>query len=146
MLPGRLSRDGFLGPDDRPIEEIVAADLAVLESEGVSRNELADFLDDLHHAADAALETPAECCNGRVTVCLIEVMGRISCPFACGMRTHKACISVQAGNMGFTFTPMHVHLIREHGFFQGQGAPFRLDPHLLAAVFRYAVMNQSPGA
>jgi hypothetical protein len=136
MARGRLARDGFLGDDTRTLDDIIAADEAVLESEGVSRADLADLLDELHEAADEALETPRELFDGRVTVQLIEVMGRIPCPFGCGVPEHKAAIQVTAGDIVFTFTPLHAHLIREHGFFQGKGSWFRLEPLELIALYR----------
>ena len=110
MERGRLARDGFLGDDMRPLDEIVAA--------------------------DAALETPRDLYDGRVQVQLTEVMGRISCPFGCGSRSHKAAIQVRAGDLAFVFTPLHAHLIREHGFFQGKGSWFRLEPAELIALYR----------
>jgi len=139
MEPGRLSRDGFLGVDERSIEDIVAADVAVLEQEGVTADELADFLDDVHVAADAALEAPRRLYGGRLTVQLVEVMGRISCPFACGFRTHKANIQITAAGQTVTVTPMQAHLIRDHGFFQGRGGEFRVEPQELVALYRLAM-------
>jgi len=136
MGRGRLARDGFLGDDMRPLDEIVAADDAALAAAGVSRADLADLLDELHAAADAALETPRDLYDGKVQVQLTEVMGRISCPFGCGSRSHKAAIQVRAGELAFVFTPLHAHLIREHGFFQGKGSWFRLEPAELIALYR----------
>ncbi|MDX9981269.1 MAG: hypothetical protein RBU25_14680 [Lentisphaeria bacterium] len=136
MERGRLARDGFLGDDMRPLDEIVAADAAALAAAGVTRGNLADLLDELHAAADAALETPRELFGGKVQVQLIEVMGRIPCPFGCGERAHKAAIRVKAGDLAFVFTPLQAHLIREHGFFQGEGSWFRLEPAELIALYR----------
>ena len=33
-----------------------------------------------------------------------------------------------------TFTDMHIHLVGSHGFYEGKGSPFRLEPKELAAV------------
>lgn len=136
MERGRLARDGFLGDDMRPLDEIVAADEAALAAAGVTREELADLLDELHAAADEALETPRELFGGKVQVQLTEVMGRIPCPFGCGEQSHKAAIRVRAGELNFVFTPLQAHLIREHGFFQGEGSWFRLEPAELIALHR----------
>ena len=136
MQGGRLSRDGFLGDDPRPLDEIVAADLAVFETAGITREEIADLLDELHRAADEALETPRTLFGGKVKVQLTEVMGRIPCPFGCGAQAHKAAIHVEAGGVAFTLTPLQIHLIREHGFFQGRGSWFRLEPSELVALYR----------
>jgi len=136
LAPGRLSSAGFLGPDTRPIDEIVAADVADLAEAGLTVEQVADLLDELHGAADAGLEAPCAACAGRATAAIVEGMGRIPCPFACGFRGHKAVILVQAGDQELRFTPLHSHLIRRHGFFQGRGSEFRLEPRDLAALYR----------
>jgi len=138
MAPGQLGRDGFLGDDTRPIPDIIAADVAVLEHAGIRAEQLAEILDELHAAADAAQETPVDLYNGRVTAQITEVMGRIPCPFACGHRAHKACIRVQFNGQEVLLTPLHAHLIREHSFFQGHGAPFRVAPSILIDLYRTA--------
>ena len=34
------------------------------------------------------------------------------------------------------FTPLSVHLIRAHGFYEGKGARYRLAPRTIAAMLR----------
>ncbi len=135
LAPGRLSRAGFLGGDPRPLDELVAADLAALDDAGVTPGQVADLLDALHRAADEGLEAPREVFGGRATVEIVEGMGRIPCPFGCGFRSHKAVVHVKAGTLDLRFTPLHAHLIREHGFFQGRGSEFRLEPHELVELY-----------
>ena len=135
MERGRLARDGFLGDDTRTLDDIIDADLAVLEAAGVATADLADLLDEFHEAADEALEAPRQLFDGKVQVQLTEVMGQIPCPFGCGVRAHKAAIQVQAPGLTFTLTPLQIHLIREHGFFQGRGSWFRLEPTELLALY-----------
>jgi hypothetical protein len=134
LAPGRLSLSGFLGNDDRPLEEIIATDLAELDAAGLSTRQVADLLDDLHRLADEGLEAPREAFGGRATVRLVETMGRISCPFACGFHTHKAIVHVRAGPLVLRFSPLQAHLLREHGFLEGRGSAFRLEPRDLAAL------------
>lgn len=136
MAPGVLARDGFLGTDSRPIAEIVAADQAVLEEAGTTAEQIADLLDEFHRVADEGLEAPRPVYGGRATVQLCEVMGRIPCPFGCGHRAHKACIRVMSEQGEIILTPMHAHLIRDHGFFQGEGSPFRVAPRVLVDLYR----------
>ncbi|MBN2449762.1 MAG: hypothetical protein JXR77_05195 [Lentisphaeria bacterium] len=146
MAPGRLSRGGFLGDDERPLDEIVAADGAELAALGVTAAEIAELLESFHRAADEALETPRELCGGRIVVQETEVMGRIPCPFACGFRTHKANILVRSGDRTWVVTPMHAHLIGRHGFFQGRGSAFRVEPADLAALVRLCRGGVTPAA
>ena len=134
LAPGRLSSSGFLGRDDRPIEEIVAADLAELEAAALSTAQVADLLDELQRSATAGLEAPRSACGGRATVQLFEAMGRIPCPFACGVRTPKAVVQVKAGPLDLSFTPLQAHLRREQGSLQARGRPSRLEPRDLAAL------------
>lgn len=137
MMPGVQSRDGFLGDDTRNIADIVAQDTAVLEEAGVSQEELATLLEDLHRRADAGLGTKVSTCNDRVSVELVsEGMGRIVCPFKCGERAHKAVVEVSTPDTTIRFTPLHAHLIREHGFFEGRGAHFRIEPEALIRLYR----------
>lgn len=146
MQAGALSRDGFLGADTRNLDDIIAADLAVVEEAGLTTDQLADLLDALHAAADEELERPVALAAGRVTAQLTEVMGRIPCPFACGHRSHKAVIEVRFGNKLLMVTPLNAHLIRAHGFFQGKGASFRLEPADLVALYGSGVLTGSdPG-
>ena len=136
MAPGVLAQDGFLGHDQRSLQEIVAEDLAELAAAEVSLAELGEFLDRIHQTADAGLETTCPMCDGALSVRLAEGMGRIPCPFACGFRAHKGIVHVQAGSLSHRLTPLQIHLIKEHGFFQGRGAPFRLSPRQLAELYR----------
>jgi len=135
MAPGRLSGTGFLGDDERPLDEIIAADLAELDEAGLAPGQVADLLDELHRVADAGLEAPQPAFGGRAIAEVVEGMGRISCPFACGVRSHKAVVHVKAGSLDVRFTPLHAHLIREHGFFQGRGSEFRLEPRDVVALY-----------
>lgn len=136
MAPGVLSRDGFLGHDARNIADIVAEDQAELDIAGVTLAEIADTLERIHEKADEGIERPVTLCGGAMTVQSTEGMWRMPCPFACGVRTHKAVITVQALGREFLLTPMLVHLVRAHGFFQGRGTPFRLEPADAAALWR----------
>jgi hypothetical protein len=134
MSAGALSLEGFLGSDSRTIEEIIAEDAAKLEAAGASRVELGAFLQKIHEAADAGLETEVSLFDGRLTVQMHEGMGRIPCPFACGKVCHKGIIHVRCDKEELLLTPLQIHMIAEHGFFQGKGSPFRLEPTVLVKM------------
>ncbi len=129
MTPGVLSHEGFLGADPRRVSEIIEADAAAAERLGTSLAELAARLEAILDAAVAALGTPAPV-GDRLTATWHEAMGRIPCPFGrCGTFP-KGEIEVADLTSGQTlrFTPLSVHLIAEHGFCQGRGSPYRLEP------------------
>ena len=136
MEPGVLSRDGFLGEDNRDIAEIVAEDRAELEAAGLTAADVADVVDEIHQALEGAMETEQVLFNGRVRARLEEAMGGIPCPFGCGHKGHKGILTVQFSGRTLTLTPLHAHLIRRHGFFQGRGSAFRLEPRTAIALVR----------
>jgi len=136
MVPGALALDGFLGHDERTLADIVAADLAELDAAGISKEALGDLLDEIHQAADAALGVPVDLYDGKVIATVIEVMGRIPCPFGDGALAHKAVVDVRIPQGTLRITPLDAHMIREHGFFQGKGSPFRVEPHDAIALYR----------
>lgn len=138
MQPGALSLEGFLGSDERSLEEIIAADAGEIAEAGFTNEQLGAFLEALHAAADAAWESRVPACNGKTTVRVEETLGQIPCPFACGEHCHKATIQVNdpKGNRLLSFTPLDAHLIRKHGFFQGKGSPYRIEPAFLIELYR----------
>ncbi len=133
MARGVLARDGFLGADTRNLADIVAADAETLAHLDVRAEDLGRALERLTEAALAALGGPSAVA-GRYEVRAVEVMGRIPCPFGgCGLFP-KAEVRGRRLDTGqeLLWTPLGVHLIRAHGFFQGRGSPYRLEPKRLA--------------
>jgi hypothetical protein len=139
LEPGALSIEGFLGHDDRPLADIIAADIGAVEAEGLTIEELGSFLEGLHTAADSGLESRVPMFGGRIYVRVEETMGQIPCPFPCGEHCHKAVIEVSNNKeeVIFRFTPLDAHLIRKHGFFEGKGSTYRITPAELIAFYRF---------
>jgi hypothetical protein len=65
-----------------------------------------------------------------------SVRGRLPCPFGDPGVFPKTNIFVRNidKKMEITYTDMHIHLIGSHGFYEGKGSPFRLDPKDLVNV------------
>jgi hypothetical protein len=139
LQPGSISVEGFLGHDDRPIADIIAADIGEVEAAGLTVEQLGAFLETLHETADAGWEGRVPACNGKVTVRSDETLGQIPCPFGCGAHCHKAVVGIKdiEGNDLLNFTPLDAHLIRVHGFFEGRGSPYRIEPKDLIELYRY---------
>lgn len=127
MRAGRLTRDGFLGEDQRAIEDIILADEAVLADNGVTAAKLADTM---HAITQKGLEGMGEECP--VDDYLVKVedyMGFMGCPFKDGHRSAKRNTTVRKDNgQTISWTDLNIHLIGAHSFFQGQGAKYRLEP------------------
>ncbi len=68
------------------------------------------------------------------------VRGKLPCPFADPGMFPKTNVTVRNRLTGreITFTDLHIHLVRAHGFYEGRGCPFRLEPKDLAEVLEIA--------
>ncbi len=133
MARGVLARDGFLGNDTRNLADIVAEDAEALAHLDVRAEDLGRALERLGEAALAALGGPVVV-DGRYEVRAVEVMGRMPCPFGrCGLFP-KAEVRGRRLDTGqeLLWTPLGAHLIGAHGFFQGRGSPYRVEPGALA--------------
>lgn len=138
LEPGHISVEGFLGDDKRPLADIIAADTAIVEAAGLTVKELGGFLEHLHVTGDEGWESRVPMYDGKISVRSDETLGQIPCPFACGAHCHKAEIAVKdaEGNDLLRFTPLDAHLISEHGFFEGHGAHYRVEPQALIVLYR----------
>ena len=136
MAAGVLSRDGFLGTDFRPLEEIIESDGAEVARLGSSGQELSLKLEHIFLGARAALGTKA-LITDRLSAVYKEAMGRIPCPWGqCGTfaKGYIEILDSQSG-LRIMFTALNVHMIRAHGFYQGRGSRYRLEPSEIYQLF-----------
>jgi hypothetical protein len=127
MAPGVFSQGGFLGTDDRPLSEVVDSDRSTLAQLGVSPRAIADGLLAILELAVAASGAPVAAVGGQ-TATLREAMGRIPSPYGDGVFPKGEVEVTRPDGTTWRFTPLSIHLIREHGFFQGKGSRYRLEP------------------
>jgi hypothetical protein len=134
MAPGVLSMHGFLGDDPRSLNEIIDADAAELERLGLPRDAVADRLAELRDAAVDGLGSDVQIGDG-VTAAHREAMGRLPCPFGgCGVFPKgEVVVTLPDGNV-LRFTALSIHMIREHGFFEGRGSRYRVEPAVVARL------------
>lgn len=132
MQPGVITLNGFLGDDNRPLNEIIADDGAVLTKLGYEPSELAARMDFFTQAS----------WEGYLDGLLIEdnfqvqtevYRGKLPCPFSHVGIYRKAITYLTNIKNGITvtWTSLSIHLIKEHGFFEGKGSVFRLEPEIL---------------
>ena len=136
MAAGVFCREGFLGDDLRPLGEILDADQSTLAGLGVTDAQLAERLGEVLLRAMSALGREAAIDDERSAV-YFEAMGRIPCPFGDGVYAKgEAQLTDAASGKGILFTPLSVHMIAEHGFYQGRGSRYRFEPEELAEALR----------
>jgi len=133
MAPGVLCRDGFLAPDRRRLEEILETDNSAVVGLGTTHQAIAARLQAVYDQARAGLGRHVEVGEGRSALWR-EAMGRIPCPWGgCGTFA-KGEVELTNAATGETlrFTALGIHLVEAHGFYQGRGSRYRLEPAALA--------------
>jgi hypothetical protein len=134
MKPGVLSLEGFLGPDARPIKDILDADASAVASLDATHEEFAATLQRLLEEARVRLERDVPLGGGLVAR-YDERMGRIACPFGeCGTFQKGEVVLTFADGRILRFSPLGVHLIARHGFYGGRGSRYRMEPREIAEL------------
>ncbi|MDD4309573.1 MAG: hypothetical protein PHO32_04275 [Candidatus Cloacimonetes bacterium] len=137
MMPGAITLNGFIGKDKRSLPEIIAADEVKLQSLNRTATEIAERM---KYFVDASFST----FDGKITIEGIYVVetevtrGYLQCPYSHGGKIRKSttCLTNTKTGVTVTWTAMNIHLIEDHGFFEGKGSTYRLEPEqLVKALF-----------
>ena len=135
MACGEMTIQGFLGAVGRSLNEIILADNATVVAMGLTHEQIAGRLQEILAVAMAALGREAPITED-LTAVYHEAMGRIACPWGgCGLLA-KGAVQLRDSRLGreIRITPLSVHLVSRHGFYQGRGSPYRLEPAELAEL------------
>lgn len=132
MEAGRLSLEGYLGSDIRPVEKIIEDDKAILDDMGITAEDIGKKMRRLTLKGMDELGDPIVLGNFEVEV--IEYMGWAGCPFKDNKKSGKRITNITNLRTGKTmsWTDVGIHLIKDHGFFQGKGSHFRIEPREIA--------------
>lgn len=133
MMPGSLSAHGFIGDDSRNLTDILRADAKSLKQTGFSQEALADKMQELTDFGIQGLGRPMHM-EDRFEIEVEDYMGKLPCPFRDNAKIDKRQTKVRRLDTGviMRWTDLNIHMIREHGFFEGHGSVYRLDPAKLA--------------
>jgi hypothetical protein len=129
----RIGTGNFLGSDPRKLSEILDDDRDQVNVLGLTHLQIARRLEEITAFAKKELGEVA-ILEDRYEVRGEEFRGVIPCPW-----THpdglfpKSHVEVRELKSGKTlkWTDLSVHLIRLHGFYQGKGSPYRLEPETI---------------
>jgi len=129
------TREGFLGTDERSLASILRADDAAVRRRGLTHARIAQRLKALRQAGWEGLGEPVDV-PPHFEVCVDAARGKLSCPFGDPGSFAKVNTTVRNLESGteITFTDLNIHLITAHGFYEGRGAPFRLEPEQVMDV------------
>ena len=137
LLPGQMSIEGFLGKDKRSFSEIISADQAELDRLDLTTKMITDRL---QHFTDSAFESydGSIIIDDKYEVIYQSFRGKLICPFGHPGVYRKGLITLKNLENGFeiSWTPLNIHMIRDHCFFEGKGSVHRLKPSILKdAIF-----------
>jgi len=135
LRSSRIVAGGFMGADTRTVEEIIDADLAELAGLGKTADEVAKRMQQITDAAKAGFGSWVTIDNRRVAS-VDEAKGVLVCPWPHPGRFAKRVTTVKVVESGETLTwsDLNIHLIERHGFFEGVGSAFRLEPRELVRI------------
>jgi hypothetical protein len=131
-----IGRGTFLGSDRRKLGEILEQDRLEVEALGFSHRAIADRLESLGRVAKEHMGDPV-LLEDRYEVTAVEARGEIPCPWSHpGGLFPKSHVELRdrVGGDSLIWTDLSVHLIREHGFYQGVGSPYRIEPAQIREV------------
>ena len=133
MMPGALSAHGFIGQDSRNLADILHTDAESLEKAGVSKEALAEKMQELTDYGMRGLGAPMPM-GELFEVEVGDYRGKLPCPFKDNAKIDKRQTVVRRLDTGvmMRWTDLNIHMIKEHGFFEGHGSIYRLDPVELA--------------
>ena len=130
-----LVAGGFMGDDARRVAEVIDADAAELFHRGIERTQLADRMKEITREATSALGTWARV-GEHLEAMVDEVRGATPCPWPHEAQFPKRVTTVKRTDTGRTirWSDLNIHMIDAHGFFEGKGSFFRLEPADLIGV------------
>jgi hypothetical protein len=135
MRPLCLCQQGFLGNDPRKLIEILTEDQGTVNSLGLSHGNIAEKLKAITEKARGGWGDPVVV-EEKFEVEVHEARGRMPCPWGHpGLypKTHIRLKKIETGE-NLVWSDLAIHLIEEHGFYQGRGSPYRLDPSKVKRV------------
>ena len=135
MQAGNISRDGFLGSDRRPLAKIIRADEEELKKLNLTHQAIAGRMSYFRDKGKRGLGGFVKVKPHFEVSCEVA-RGFLPCPFDESGKHRKTIVIVRNLRLRkeITFSDMNIHLIAAHGFYEGKGSPFRLEPVDLAQI------------
>ena len=135
MQPGALSAAGFLGSDTRNLIDIIRADQEDVARLGLTHQEIAQKMRAITDQGKSELGRPFQI-SADLEAVLLDYMGFIPCPFRDRRFFAKRLTTVtdKASGRKIRWSDLNVHTIEAHGFYEGRGSDFRIEPQDLAEI------------
>lgn len=135
IKPGALSADGFLGTDTRNLSDVLQADHEVVRTLGLTHEDIGKQMAYFTEKGKEGMGNPV-LVEGLFEVVVKDYKGSIPCPFADHINIDKkiTTVKIRATNEVLMWSDLNIHMVRAHGFYEGKGAKFRIDPEMIAKI------------
>lgn len=130
-----LCQPGFMGSDRRKLIEVLTDDQGTVHSLGLSHRAIARRLREITEQARGGWGDPV-IVEGKFEVEVQEARGKIPCPWphpGLYCKSHVRLKKIETGET-LVWSDLAIHLIEAHGFYQGRGSPYRLEPAELKRI------------
>jgi len=140
MMPGVITRDGFLGKDSRNLIDILVEDDEEVKRMNLTHQKIASRMIEMREAGMKGLgdfiSVPPH-----FKVQVDSVRGKLPCPFGDPGIFPKTNTTVRNLKLEreITYTDLHIHMICSHGFYEGKGFAFRLEPKDLVKILEISI-------
>lgn len=135
LRSSKLVSGGFMGTDARRVSEVIEADANTLAKSGYTDRQVARRMQRITDTAIDGLSTWVEI-DENIHAKVDEAKGSQPCPWPHIGRFAKRVTTVKRTDSGKTVTwsDLNIHFIGEHGFFEGKGSSFRIEPEELLSI------------
>ncbi len=145
MKPGVITSCGFLGPDRRNLIDILIDDDAAVQRLNTTHGKIAAKM---KYFRDLGIEGLGmfEKVDDHFEVKVESMRGKLPSPFNDQEMVEKQNTTVvnKKLEMEITYTDLQIHMIERHGFYQGKGSLFRIDPEHLVKVLEIVPDIEKP--
>lgn len=135
LRSSKLVSGGFMGSDTRSVLDIIDADLAELSRLAITAERIVVRMQKITDIAQGGLGNWVTIDENRQAV-VEEAKGTLVCPWPHPGKFAKRVTTVKLNKSGqiIHWADLNIHLIAEHGFFEGRGSAFRIEPEKLIRV------------
>jgi hypothetical protein len=129
LRSSKIVAGGFMGADTRAVDEIIETDAASLAVTGKTADEVAQRMMQITDVAKAAFGAWVKI-DSQLQAMVDEAKGFLVCPWPHPARIYKRLTLVKNMTTGkeMRWSDLNIHLIMQHGFFEGIGSVYRLEP------------------
>ena len=119
-----------MGTDTRHPIEVIEHDIVALEDLGVTTTEIAQRMRELTELAKPRLGNWIDYAFDKLRVKSEDFKGSLVCPWPHPGTFDKRITTAERLDTGqkLSWTDLNIHMIEVHGFFEGRGAFFRVEP------------------